>query len=113
MLQVVGLLCFTCFCDDFQIPDMAHMPAKEPLLCLFITSHGAGCVGNERGTGNTVCFWPGVHWGTGAVLRFDTRTLTITSRGFYVVFGHTPYGVRNFISYPLGGRGALRTHCLC
>ena len=50
-------------------------------------------LGNDRGTGNTVCFWPGVRWGTGAVLRFDTRTPTITSRGFYVVFGLTPDGV--------------------
>ena len=62
-------------------------------------------LGNDRGTGNTVCFWPGVHWGTGAVLHFDTCTLTITLRGFYTVFGHTPDGVRNFISYPQGGRG--------
>ena len=29
-------------------------------------------VGNDRGTGNTVCFWPGVCWGMGAVLHFDT-----------------------------------------
>ena len=36
---------------------------------------------------------------------FDTRTLIITSRGFYAVFGHTPNGVRNFISYPLGAGG--------
>ena len=43
--------------------------------------------------------------GMGAVLHFDTQTLTITSRGFYVVFGHTPDSVRNFISYPPGGRG--------
>ena len=63
-------------------------------------------LGNDRGTGNTVCFWPGVHWGMGAVLRSDTRTLTITSRGFYAVFGHTPGSVRNFISYLPGGRGA-------
>ena len=47
----------------------------------------------------------------GAVLHFDTRTLTITSRGFYEVFEHTPNSVRNFISYPPGGRGALHTHC--
>ena len=47
-------------------------------------------LGNDRGMGNTMCFWPGVCWGTGAVLCFDTRTLTITSRGFYAVFGHTP-----------------------
>ena len=70
-------------------------------------------IGNDRGTGNTMCFWPGVCWGTCAVLHFDTCTLTITSRGFYMVFGNTPDGVRNFISYPPGGRGALRTHCLC
>ena len=55
--------------------------------------------------GNTMCFRPGVHWGMGAVLHFDTRTLTITSRGFYVMFGHTPDGVRNLISYPLGAGG--------
>ena len=47
----------------------------------------------------------------GAVLHFDTHTLTITSRGFYKVFGHTPDSVRNFISYLPGGRGALHTHC--
>ena len=43
--------------------------------------------------GNTVCFWPGVCWGTGVVLRFDTRTLTITLTGFYAVFGLTPDSV--------------------
>ena len=68
---------------------------------------------NPRGMGNTMCFWPGVCWGMGTVLHFDTRTLTITSRGFYTVFGHTPDSVRNFISYLPGGRGALHTHCLC
>ena len=57
-----------------------HLPKNHPHKKL----------GNDRGMGNTVCFRPGVCWGTGAVLRFDTRTLTITSRGFYVVFGHTP-----------------------
>ena len=61
------------------------------------------------GTGNTVCFWPGVRWGAGVVLHFDTCTRTITSRGFYVVFGHTPDSVRNFISYLLGGRGCWNT----
>ena len=62
------------------------------------------CLGNDRGTGNTMCFWPGVRWGTGAVLYFETRTLTITSTGFYVVFGLTPDGVeaRKFepVPYP-------------
>ena len=61
-------------------------------------------IGNDRGTGNTVCFWPGVCWGMGVVLRFDTCTLTITSMGFYAVFGLTPDGVeaRKFkpIPYP-------------
>ena len=50
-------------------------------------------LGNDRGMGNTMCFWPAVHWGMGVVLRFDTHTLTITLRGFYVVFGHTPDGL--------------------
>ena len=40
-----GLLHFTCFCDDFRIPEATRMPAKESLLCRFITSHGAGHVG--------------------------------------------------------------------
>ena len=39
------------------------------------------------------------------MLHVDTCTLTMTSRGFYTVFGHTPDGVRNFIPYPPGGRG--------
>ena len=52
-----------------------------------------------------MCFWPGVCWGTGVVLCFDTCTLTITSRGFYAAFGHTPDSVRIFISYPLGAGG--------
>ena len=30
-------------------------------------------LGNDRGTGNTVCFWPGVCWGMGVVLHFDTQ----------------------------------------
>ena len=42
-------------------------------------------LGNDRGTGNTMCFRPGVRWGMGVVLRFDTHTLTITSRGFIAV----------------------------
>ena len=41
----------------------------------------------------------------GMVLHFDTRTLNITSTGFYTVFGHTPDSVRNFISYPPGAEG--------
>ena len=47
-----------------------------------------------------MCFWPGICWGMGAVLCFDTHTLTITSRGFYTVFGHTPDSVRNFYFIP-------------
>ena len=65
---------------------------------------------NDRGTGNTMCFWPGVCWGMGAVLHFDTHTLTITLRGFYSVFGHTPDSVRDFISYPQGGALLLTVH---
>ena len=41
------LLHFTHFCDDFHIPEAAHMPAEEPLLCLFITLHGARQVGKS------------------------------------------------------------------
>ena len=40
-----GLLCFMHFCNDFRIPEATLMPAKESLLCLFITSHGASRVG--------------------------------------------------------------------
>ncbi|KAF8580227.1 hypothetical protein K439DRAFT_1288447, partial [Ramaria rubella] len=36
---------FTKFCDDFHIPESLHMPASEPLLCAFISTHGAGTVG--------------------------------------------------------------------
>ena len=61
-------------------------------------------IGNDRGMGNTMCFWPGVHWGTGAALCFDTHTLTITSRGFYTVFGHIPDG-EEFYFIPTGGKG--------
>ena len=58
-----------------------------------VAGTGRCFLGNDRGTGNTMCFQPGVRWGMGVVLHFDTRTLTITSRGFYAVFGLTPDGV--------------------
>ena len=40
-----GLIKFMQFCDDFDIPETARMPAAEPFLCIFITAHGAGKVG--------------------------------------------------------------------
>ena len=40
-----GLLRFTQFCDEFNIPETACMPASEALLCIFITSHGTGHIG--------------------------------------------------------------------
>ena len=43
-----GLFCFTRFCNNFSVPESTRMPVTESLLCLFITSHGAGRVG--RGT---------------------------------------------------------------
>ena len=58
-----------------------------------VAGTGQCFLGNDRGTGNTMCFQPGVCWGMGVVLHFDTGTLTITSRGFYTVFGHTLDGV--------------------
>src|SRR5882724_9794502 len=41
-----GLLHFTHFCNDFNICELARMPASEALLCLFISSHGASHVGH-------------------------------------------------------------------
>ena len=40
-----GLLHFTNFCDNFNIPENNRMPATKSLLCIFITTHGAGKVG--------------------------------------------------------------------
>jgi len=40
-----GLLCFTQFCNEFLVPKPARMPATEALLCIFITFHGTGHVG--------------------------------------------------------------------
>ena len=40
-----GLLRFTQFCDEFNVPETARMPASEALLCIFITSHGTGHIG--------------------------------------------------------------------
>ena len=93
-------------------------------LMILISSNGAGMlqpiydvcvdilVGNDRGTGNTVCFWPGVCWGTGAVLHFDTHTLTITSTGFYAVFGLTPDGVEARKFEPYHTRPLVQYHPL-
>ena len=39
-----GLLRFSCFCDDYHIPEPYHMPASEALLTLFIMCHGAASV---------------------------------------------------------------------
>jgi hypothetical protein len=39
-----GLIRFTKFCDDFHIPEEARMPASEDLLCMFVTTRGAGAV---------------------------------------------------------------------
>jgi len=40
-----GLLRFTQFCDDFNIPESLRMPAPKWLLSIFITTRGAGSVG--------------------------------------------------------------------
>ena len=44
---VTGLVWFTKFCDDFNIPEINRMPASELLLATFITTHGAGTVSNS------------------------------------------------------------------
>src|SRR5882672_5498920 len=41
-----GLLRFTQFCDDFNVPESLKMPAPEWLLSIFITTCGAGSVGS-------------------------------------------------------------------
>ena len=40
-----GLLRFTQFCDNFNIPESIRMPTPEWLLSHFITTHGTGSVG--------------------------------------------------------------------
>ena len=81
-----------------------HLVLGHPGIHVLTLAEEDGALGNDRGMGNTVCFWPGVRWGMGAVLCFDTRTLTITLTGFYAVFGLTPDSVeaRKFepVPYP-------------
>jgi len=43
----VGLMCFTKFCDDYNIPEAKHMPASQSILSMFITVCSAGSVGNS------------------------------------------------------------------
>ena len=47
-----GLLRFTWFCDDLQIPEETCMPAPEWLLSSFILTQGAGTVGK-----GTIATW--------------------------------------------------------
>jgi len=42
-----GLIRFTKFCDDFDIPENERMPASENLLSTFITTRGACSVGKK------------------------------------------------------------------
>jgi len=42
-----GLICFTKFCNDYNIPEEQRMLASEILLSMFITIRGSGLVGNS------------------------------------------------------------------
>ena len=42
-----GLIRFTRFCDNHNVPEEDHMPTMEFLLSIFITIHGAGSVDNS------------------------------------------------------------------
>ena len=42
-----GLVRFTKFCDDFDVPEIDRMPASKLLLATFITTCGAGTVSNS------------------------------------------------------------------
>ena len=39
-----GLMCFSCFCDDYCIPESLHIPASEALLMMFIMCRGTDSV---------------------------------------------------------------------
>src|SRR5882724_10156667 len=41
-----GLIRFTKFCDDYNVPEADRMPASEFILSMFITIRGASSVGN-------------------------------------------------------------------
>jgi len=47
-----SLLHFTQFCNNFSLPETARIPTTRALLCIFITSHGAGHVGWGTLTGS-------------------------------------------------------------
>lgn len=47
-----GLIRFTAFCDDLDIPECDRMPASSSLLSLFVTTRGTGSVG-----GPTIRTW--------------------------------------------------------
>jgi len=46
-----GLIHFTKFCDDFQVPEADCMPASETLLSMFISTYATGSV--SKGTMGT------------------------------------------------------------
>jgi len=54
-----GLIRFTKFCDDYNVPEADRMPASEFILSMFITVRGAGSVGNSamKTWLEGICLW--------------------------------------------------------
>jgi len=72
-----GLVHFTNFCDDSNIPEEDRMPASESLLSHFIASHSAGSVGlcSMKTWLEGICLWHHINeapWQGHAILN---RTL--------------------------------------
>ena len=70
----LGLICFTKFFKDFQVPEADHMPASETILSMFISTWAAGSV--SKGTMKTwiegLCLWHVINdtpWNSNSVLR--------------------------------------------
>ncbi|KAF8125871.1 hypothetical protein EV363DRAFT_1402169 [Boletus edulis] len=68
-----GLLCFTQFCDNINIPEVDHMPTSQELITAFATSH-AGHI-SDKTLNNWLAglhFWHtvnGVSWHSSDMLR--------------------------------------------
>ena len=82
-----GLVRFTRFCDEYDIPENLHMPATEALLSIFITMQGAGSIAKAQ-YANGFLAW-----------NFGTRS-TIHS-GLVEPFLEDPFGVHLTSPHPL------------
>lgn len=58
--NATGLLCFTQYAGEFEIPEISRMPASDALLAAFVSS-GAAKVSSAQHLVGGLCLWHDVH----------------------------------------------------